>query len=49
MQCIVEACYRNGIIEPRREKNGLSGFPTRSDTNQAAQSHKMARSLKFRL
>ena len=27
--------------------NRSSGFPTRSDTNQAAQPHKMARGLKF--
>ena len=26
-----------------------SGFPTRSDTNRAVQSHKMARGLKFRI
>ena len=26
-----------------------SGFPTRFDTNRSVQSHKMARSLKFRL
>ena len=27
----------------------VSGFPTRSDTNRAVQSHKMARALKFRI
>ena len=35
------------IVEPRCEKTGLRGFPTRSDTNQAIQPQKMARSLKF--
>ena len=29
--------------EPRCEKTGLGGFPTRSDTNQAVQPQKMAR------
>ena len=28
-------------------ENQSSGFPTRSDTNQAVQPHKMARDLKF--
>ena len=35
--------------EPRSEKTGLRGFPTRSHTNQAARPHKMARGLKFRI
>ena len=38
--------------EPRSEKTGLRGVrpgPTRSDTNQAVQPQKMARSLKFRI
>ena len=30
-------------------ENRFSGFPTRSDTNRAVQSQKMARSLKFRI
>ena len=37
------------IYEPRREKPGLRGFPTRSDTNRPVQSQKQARSLKFRI
>ena len=44
------------IYEPRCEKTGLrggggggGGFPTRSDTNRAAQPQKMARGLKFRI
>ena len=36
-------------FEPLREKNRSSGFPTRSDTNRAVQSQKMARGLKFRI
>ena len=36
-------------MEPRCEKTGLRGFPTRSHTNQAVQPHKMARGLKFRM
>ena len=35
------------IFEPRSDKNLFSGFSTRSDTNQAVQPQKMARSLKF--
>ena len=35
--------------EPRSEKTGFSGFPTRSDTNQVVQPQKMARGLKFRI
>ena len=35
--------------EPRCEKTGFSGFPTRSDTNRAVQPQKMARGLKFRV
>ena len=44
-------CYRRiGFhFEPRSEKTGLRGFPTRSDTNQAVQPQKMARGLKFRI
>ena len=30
-------------------ENRYSGFPTRSDTNQAVQPQKMARGLKFRI
>ena len=30
-------------------RNRSSGFPTRSDTNQAVQSQKMARGMKFRI
>ena len=33
--------------EPRSQKTGLRGFPTRCDTNQSVQSRKQARSLKF--
>ena len=35
------------IYEPRHEKTGLQGFPTKSDTNWAAHSLKVARGLKF--
>ena len=35
--------------ETRRQKKRSSGFPTRSDTNRAVQSQKMARDLKFRI
>ena len=35
--------------EPRCEKTGLRGLPTRSDTNRAVQPLKMARGLKFRI
>ena len=38
-----------GYYEPRCEKTGLRGFPTRSDANQAVQLQRMARSLKFRI
>ena len=34
-------------FEPRCEKTGLQGFPTRSHTNQAVQPQKIARGLKF--
>ena len=37
------------LYEPRCEKNRYSGFPTRSDTNRAVQSQKMAGGLKFRI
>ena len=37
-----------GLFKPSRE-NRSSGFPTRSDTNRAAQLLKMARDLKFRV
>ena len=37
------------LYEPRCEKTGSSGFPTRPDTNQAVQPQKMARGLKFRI
>ena len=33
--------------EPRCEKTGPRGFPTRSDTNRAVQPQKMAGGLKF--
>ena len=33
--------------EPRHEKTGLQGFPTRSDTNRPVQLQKKARILKF--
>ena len=33
--------------EPRCEKKGLRGFPTRSDTNRAVQLQKMSRGMKF--
>ena len=36
-------------IEPRCEKTGLWGFPTRSDTNRAVQLQKIAKGLKFRI
>ena len=36
-------------FEPRSEKTGSSGFPTRSNTNRAVQPQKMARGLKFRI
>ena len=35
--------------EPRCEKNGLWGYPTRSDINRAAQPQEMANGLKFRI
>ena len=35
--------------EPRREKTGLRGFPTKSHTNQAVKLQKMARGLKIRI
>ena len=35
------------IFESVRKNTNNLGVPTRSDTNQAAQSQKMARSLKF--
>ena len=41
--------YLPSVIESRREKTGLRGFPTRSDTNRAVQPHKMARGSKFRI
>ena len=37
------------IYKPLNEKTCLWSFLTRSDTNQAIQSQKMARSLKFRI
>ena len=37
------------LYEPRCEKTGLRGFPTRFDTNRAVQPQKMARGLKFRI
>ena len=37
------------VKEPRCEKTGLWGVPTRSDTNRAVQPQKMARGLKFRI
>ena len=37
----VEHATGTSIYEPRCEKTGL-GFPTRSDTNRAVQSQKMA-------
>ena len=44
-------CKDLGILpyEPRCEKTGLRGFPTRCHSNQAVQLHKMARGLKFRI
>ena len=35
--------------EPVHEKTNNLGFPTRSDSNQAVQSQKIARSFKFRM
>ena len=35
------------LYEPRSEKTGISGFPTRSDTNQAVQLQNMVRGLEF--
>ena len=35
--------------EPRCEKTGLRGIPTRSLTNKAVQPQKMARGLNFRI
>ena len=40
--------YEMISYEPRSEKTGLRGFPTRSDTNRAVQPQKMAETLKFR-
>ena len=37
------------INEPRCEKTGLRGFPTRSDKTRAVQPQKMARGMKFRI
>ena len=39
----------SNINQPRCEKTGLRGFLTRSHTNQAVQSQKMPRGLKFRI
>ena len=39
--------YGHHSYEPRSEKTGLSGFPTRSDINRVVQSQKMPRGLKF--
>ena len=38
-------CLSLIIFEPRHEKTGLRGFPTRSHTNQAVLPQKMARGL----
>ena len=35
--------------EPRCEKTGLRGFPTRTDTNRSVLPQKIARGLKFRI
>ena len=48
MQCVT-LCKMCRPYEPRCEKTGLRGFPTRSDTNQAVQLQKMARSLNFQI
>ena len=40
---------QQGPNEPRSEKTGLRGFPTRSHTNRPVQSQKMNRGLKFRI
>ena len=37
------------LYEPRSEKTGLRGIPTRSDTNRAVQPQKMARGLIVRI
>ena len=37
------------LFEPRCEKTGLRGVPTRSDTNRAVQQQKLVRGLKFRI
>ena len=37
------------VTKPSMRENRSSGIPTRSDTNQAVQAQKMARSLKFRI
>ena len=37
------------LFEPRCEKTGLRGFPTRSDTNRAVQPQKLAKGWKFRI
>ena len=35
------------VFEPRCEKTGLRGFPTKSDTNRVVQPQKMAKGLTF--
>ena len=46
---ILGYCSETLLFEPRCEKKRSSGFPTRSNTNQAVQAQKMARGLKFRI
>ena len=46
---MISALYPAKTYEPCCEKNGLRGFQTRSDTNQAVRSQKMARALKLRI
>ena len=45
--CLMMKSPKMVYYEPHREKTDLSGFPTRSDTNQAVQPQKMARNFKF--
>ena len=42
--CVCLSFQMSLVVKP-----GLSGFPTRSDTNRAVQQQKMARGLKFRI
>ena len=47
--CDTPCAFHITINEARYEKNLSSWFPTRSDTNRAVQTRKMARGLKYRI